>query len=268
MIWDASPVAFTLSVGTFQWPVYWYGLLFASALLYGMVIFRYMYRREWRPVDDVYDLTLYFMAGTVIGARLGHVLLYDPIYYLTHPLKILAIREGGMASHGAAIGVLLATWLYARKRPDQPYRWILDRMGLSVPISGFLIRIGNFFNSEILGKPTDMPWGVVFSRIDGIPRHPVQLYESLSYFVIFVILFRFYLKRGANPPPGYLLGWFFTLTFGVRFVLEYFKVEQASFETALSLTMGQWLSIPAVLLGLILLRLAQRSDRQGIGQTP
>lgn len=258
MIWDVSPVAFTLSLNAFQWPVHWYGLLFASALIYGMVIFRYLYRKEGRAADDVYDLTLFFIAGTVIGARLGHVLFYNPGFYLTHPWKILAVWEGGLASHGAAIGVLVSTWLYSRGKPDQSYLWILDRMGLSVPISGFLIRIGNFFNSEILGTPTDVPWAVVFSRIDLLPRHPVQLYESLCYFLIFLLQFRYYLRHNAAPPPGSLLGRFFILTFGIRFVVEFFKVEQAAFETGWPLSMGQWLSIPAVAVGAYLVWRSRR----------
>lgn len=264
MIWDISPIAFKFQIFDFKVQVHWYGLFFASALAYGILIFRYIYPKEGKPKEDVYDMMLYFMAGTVIGARLGHVLFYNPVFYLTHPLKILAVWEGGLASHGAMLGILTSTWLYTRSKTDQSYLWLLDRMGMTVPISGVLIRIGNFFNSEILGLPTDMPWGVVFARIDSIPRHPVQLYESFCYLLIFFIQLKFYFKHSTMPPPGQLLGRFFIMTFGIRFFLEFFKTEQAAFADGWFLTMGQLLSIPAVGLGILILYLSKRFAMFGI----
>jgi prolipoprotein diacylglyceryl transferase len=190
------------------------------------------------------------MAGTLLGARLGHVLFYDPGYYLNHPLEILYLWEGGLASHGAVLGILLAIFLYSRFRPDESFLWICDRVGMAVPFSGCLIRLGNFFNSEILGTPSDVPWAVVFARVDAIPRHPVQLYESLSYLLVFIAQYHFFKRNHGQPPLGELFGRFFVGVFGVRFVLEFFKEEQASFALGGILTMGQWLSIPAVAAGL------------------
>lgn len=254
MLWNSSPIAFTLSWGSLQWPVYWYGLLFAGAFIYGILFFQYVFRREGLPPDDVYDLALYFMFGTVIGARLGHTLLYDPAFYLSQPWQILKIWQGGMASHGALIGILLAVYLYARKIKTRSFLWFADRIGMAVPISGVLIRFGNFMNSEILGNPTDVPWAVVFARVDLIPRHPVQLYESFCYLLVFLMLFHDYRHRLSNKPDGWLLGRSLILIFSARFVLEAFKEGQAVFESGWPLTMGQLLSIPAVLAGLYLSR--------------
>lgn len=254
MLWDATPIAFTLSWGGFQWPVHWYGLMFAGAFAYGILFFQYLYRREGRPPDEVHDLALYFMIGTVLGARLGHVLLYDPVFYLSHPGEILKVWQGGMASHGALVGILAGIYLYSLTAKGISFLWIADRIGMAVPIAGVLIRIGNFINSEILGRPTDMPWGVVFARVNMVPRHPVQLYESLCYLLIFLILFRDYRRKLDRLPQGWLLGRSLVLIFSARFVLEAFKEGQAVFESGWPLTMGQLLSIPAVLAGLYLTR--------------
>ena len=254
MIWDISPVAFAFSLGGHPISIRWYGLFFASTFVYGILFFRYMFGREGRQKDDVYDLALYVIGGTVVGARLGHVLLYNPHYYLSHPIKIFAVWEGGLASHGAVIGILASVWLYSRQATGQTFLWVCDRIGLAVPLSGCLIRIGNFFNSEILGTPTGLPWGVVFARVDPLPRHPVQLYEAFCYLVAFLLQFRYYLNCGGNAgPEGYLFGRFFIFIFGTRFFMEFFKEEQTLYETGSALNMGQWLSIPAVLLGFYLL---------------
>lgn len=258
MNWNISPIAFTIQLGSWTLPVHWYGLLFASTFVYGMLMFRYVYRQEGRPPDQVYDLVLTVIAGTVLGARLGHVLFYNPGYYFAQPWKILAVWEGGLASHGAVVGILLAVWLYSRIRVDQPFLWICDRIGMSVPLSGCLIRIGNFLNSEILGTPSTLPWAVTFVRVDAVPRHPVQLYEALAYLLLFVIQFRFYRRYRDACPPGHLFGSFFVGVFGVRFLLEFFKEGQASFEAGWTITMGQWLSLPAIAVGGLLLIHARR----------
>ena len=147
------------------------------------------------------------MVGTIAGARLGHCLFYDPAYYLTNPLKILMVWEGGLASHGGAIGILTALFLYSRKRPDQPYLWLLDRMAIVIALAGLFIRVGNFFNSEILGIPADVPWAIIFDRIDSLPRHPAQLYEAIAYGSIFVGLYRLYGKLSARTASGKLPNW-------------------------------------------------------------
>lgn len=265
MIWDISPIAFSLGWNGHYWPVHWYGLFFASTFLYGTLACRYLYRQAGQPEDDVYDLVVTVIAGTVLGARLGHVLLYDPVYYLTHPWKILMVWEGGLASHGAVIGILVSVWLYARVRPQQSFLWVCDRIGLLVPLSGFLIRLGNFFNSEILGTPTDLPWGVVFARIDPIPRHPVQLYEAGCYLLAFIVQVSYYRTHRDALPLGNLFGRFFVLIFGARFFMEFFKEGQAAFESGWTVTVGQWLSVPAVLVGLYLIRRSRRGFSEGHG---
>jgi prolipoprotein diacylglyceryl transferase len=259
MIWDIDPIAFHIVLGSHRWPVHWYGLFFASTFVYGTLMFRWLYAQAGKPDDHVYDLVMAVIAGTLIGARLGHTLIYNPGYYLSHPWKILFVWEGGLASHGAVIGILLAVWLYARWRPDQSFLWICDRIGMAVPLSGFLIRTGNFFNSEILGIPSDAPWAVVFSRVDQIPRHPVQLYEALGYLLVFALQFRYYLKHRDDLPLGNLFGRFFAFVFGVRFLAEFFKEGQAAYEAGWALTMGQLLSLPAVLVGVGLIAWSNRA---------
>jgi len=266
MIWDISPIALTLFFGEYHFNIRWYGLFFASTFAYGILIFRYMFRREGRPPDDAYDLALFVIVGTVLGARLGHVLFYNPGYYLSHPWKILAVWEGGLASHGAVAGILTGVWLYSRQAANQSFLYVCDRIGMAVPFSGFLIRTGNFFNSEILGKPADVPWAVVFSRVDNIPRHPVQLYEAFCYLLIFLFQLRYYLKRGDAGPAGYLFGRFFICIFGTRFFMEFFKEEQAAFADGWILTMGQWLSLPAVAVGVGLVWRALKTEKAGFGR--
>lgn len=252
--WNVDPTLFRLGGLAPRW----YGLLFASGFLIGFYMMRHVFQREDRPETDLDVLLLYLLGGTIIGARLGHILFYAPGYYLTRPLEIIAIWEGGLASHGGLIGVPLAIWLYCRQREDQPFLWLLDRLAAPVALTGSFIRLGNLFNSEILGRPSDLPWAFVFERIDQTARHPVQLYESLSYLLIFGLLWTLYRKWGADTPRGLLIGLFFALVFGVRIVLETFKVEQAHFEMALPLSMGQLLSLPAVAVGLWLVWRALR----------
>lgn len=263
MHWNWPPVAFYLSFGGWHWPVYWYGLFFASTFMYGIAFFRTIYRLEGRRPDDVYDLALAVIGGTLVGARLGHVLFYAPDYYLSHPWKILALHEGGLASHGAVIGILVAVWLYSRAKRDQGFLWLCDRIGMAVPLSGCLIRVGNFFNSEIVGKPTDAPWAVIFSRVDAIPRHSVQLYEAISYLAIFVFQLIYYRRHRGEPPEGELFGRFLVLVFSARFMLEPFKESVTRLDGGWSLSMGQWLSIPGVLVGLVILCWARAISRRG-----
>lgn len=199
------------------------------------------------------------MVGTIAGARLGHCLFYDPAYYLTHPLKILMVWEGGLASHGGAIGILAALLLYSRKRPEQPYLWLLDRMVIAIALAGLFIRLGNFFNSEILGIPTDVPWAIIFDRIDSSPRHPAQLYEAVAYGSIFVGLYRLHHKLGAKTPTGLLFGLFLTSVFGFRFFIEFVKERQAAYGLDLPLSVGQLLSIPLFIAGIILLTRALKT---------
>jgi phosphatidylglycerol:prolipoprotein diacylglycerol transferase len=247
--------------------VRWYGLLFMTAFLMGFWLMGRVYKREQRSLEDLDRLLMVTMAGTVIGARLGHCLFYDPMWYLTHPLSILYVWKGGLASHGAAVGIILSTWLFSRKRPDQPLLWLLDRVVVVVALSGLLIRLGNFFNSEILGTVADVPWAIVFDRLDPLPRHPVQLYEAISYGLIFVLLFGLLERHWKRMIPGQLLGLFLILVFGVRFVLEFFKTQQTDFILPGPLAMGQWLSIPAVAAGFWLLWRARRIASEPFNST-
>ena len=177
MTWNIDPIIFKFWVLEIRY----YGILFALGFLFGYLFFKRMYRLEGKPQEDL-DFGLYLtMIGTIVGARLGHCLFYEPEVYLNDPLRIFNITEGGLASHGGAIGVLIAIMAYSRIKKDQPFMWVCDRLAYPVALVGCLIRLGNFFNSEILGKPTDFFLGVVFERYDSIPRHPSMLYESLSY---------------------------------------------------------------------------------------
>ena len=253
--WDVSPELFTL--GSFT--VRWYGLLFALSFFVGYHIFRWIFRQEGKPEEDLDRLLLFMMGGTIVGARLGHCLFYDPVYYLSNPLELFKIWQGGLASHGAVIGIFTSLYLYARRRPEQPYLWVLDRMVISIALGGFFIRLGNLFNSEILGVPTDKPWAFVFVRYDALPRHPTQLYESLAYGLIFIALFLLYRKLKAQTPHGLILGLFLSSVFAFRFLVEFTKMRQATFAEDWALSMGQWLSIPLVSLGLAFLLHSRRA---------
>ncbi len=230
----------------------WYGLLFALSFVIGYWIMDKIFRIEKRSQHDLEALTITMIIGTVLGARVGHCLFYDPVYYLSNPLLILKVWEGGLASHGAAIGILLALWYYVKKRPKYTFLWVIDRVVIVVALSGFLIRLGNFFNSEILGSQTDVAWAVVFTRIDNIPRHAAQLYEAVTYLAIFIYLYYSYMKLNAGAAAGRIFGQFLVFVFGARFIVEFFKEVQSPFEKGLPLDMGQILSIPFIIAGIYL----------------
>ena len=246
-----------------------YGILFALSFILGYNIMRSIYRREDKPQSDLETLLTYMMVGTIAGARIGHCLFYDPAYYLSNPLEILMVWKGGLASHGGAIGILTALYIYSSHRPKQPYLWLLDRMVITIALAGLFIRLGNFFNSEILGLPTEVPWAVIFDRIDSLPRHPAQLYESIAYGTIFVGLYRIYNKLGNRTPAGFIFGLFLTSVFGFRFFIEFVKERQASYGIDLVLSVGQILSIPLILTGIYLLvrSLKNRIAASSIGAT-
>lgn len=260
IVWDVSPVMFSFPgwlplIGGHE--VRWYGLLFALSFVFGYVIMQKVFQRE-KIGNDVLDrLSTYMLIATVLGARLGHCLFYEPSYYLAHPVEILKVWEGGLASHGAAIGIILALYFFARKE-QKPFIWILDRIVIVVALSGFLIRTGNLMNSEIYGHATTMPWGFYFVRdhnpeMRTDPRHPTQIYEALVYLATFFFLLWCYFKREiGEKQPGFLFGWFLILVFGSRFFVEFLKEPQVGFEETMTLNMGQWLSLPFVLAGLII----------------
>jgi prolipoprotein diacylglyceryl transferase len=244
IIWNIDPIL--IDIGFLK--IRWYGVMFASAFLFGYSMMQWIYQREGKNVEDLDRMLWYMAIGIVVGARLGHTLIYDPGYYLANPLKILAIWEGGLASHGGILGIILAMYLYKRGTDDS-YLWLLDRIAFPCTMSGCFIRIGNFFNSEILGTVTDRPWGVIFARVDDLPRHPVQLYEAFCYALIFFFLLAVYKKTYDKPIKGLLFGLVIFLVFVVRILLEFFKTEQAMYDTGLPLTAGQLLSFPFLLVG-------------------
>jgi prolipoprotein diacylglyceryl transferase len=347
IVWDPNKEIFRLPF--IDHPIVWYGLLFAMGFIIGQQIMFHIFMAEKKPKQDVETLTLYMVIATVIGARLGHCLFYDPLTYLQNPLDILKIWEGGLASHGAAIGILTGIYVYSRKKPGQSYLWVVDRVVIIVALAGAFIRFGNFVNSEIVGLPTNSSNGVVFARVleealetdqfiknaetmkasakmdsldmtapvllrlefnavmgqeevngyvqnrlqnilnnlslrpephfknspeeplayrlvpsagkglmaevlvDSIPRHPAQLYESISSLLLFFFLFYLWSRKKAETPEGLIFSLFLIILFGLRFVYEFFKENQEAFEDDIPLNMGQWLSIPLIIAGIILI---------------
>ncbi|MCD0464523.1 prolipoprotein diacylglyceryl transferase [Flavobacterium sp. ENC] len=257
--WNVDPVIFMIA----DFPLKYYGALFASGLLLGYYIVRNIYKKENLSLDNFDNLLVYVIVGTILGARLGHCLFYEPDYFFKHPIEILLPIQNisgvykfvgfkGLASHGGTIGVLIAITLYCKKYKVN-FLWLLDRMAIGVPVTAAFIRLGNFMNSEIYGKPTNGNWGVVFQRDDLIPRHPTQLYEAFSYLLIFVILFWMYKSEKIKQANGLLFGSFLTLLFLARFLIEFSKENQESFENTMLINMGQILSIPFILIGLTLI---------------
>lgn len=375
IVWDPDPELFSV----FGISVRWYGLLFALGFLLGQQIMFFMYRKEGKPVQDVETLTIFMVVATIVGARLGHVFFYEPDKYLSDPIEILNIRGGGLASHGAAIGILTAIYLYVnylirfhngkpevkkRKRPGQSYMWVVDKVVIVTAFIGTLIRIGNFMNSEIVGEPTGTEYGVVYGHwledaakyygrgavtsaetykakssglvesyeapvrlelefqrgvdttqasafiqnslktalvngpraerffdqpadapipynlyqrsgivtaevfVNGIPRHPTQLYEATSYLFIFFLLYLIWYRKKENTPEGLLFGVFLITLWSFRFLWEFLKEEQVAFEEGMTLNMGQWLSIPLILAGVVILVYSLRKKSTHKQNTP
>ena len=260
-VWDVHPTLFT--IGPVE--VRYYGLMWALGFIISAYIISNIMKREGYPEKTFDSFFWYALLSTVIGSRLGHCLFYAPGYFLTHPIEILYIHQGGMASHGAAVGLLIGLWLFSKKN-KLPYIWSLDRIGILVAVSGTLVRIGNFMNSEIFGRPTSLPWGVEFvmssewnALYKGLPCHPTQLYEALAYLIIFVVMvWLYYRKDLARRRPGAMFGIFLIALFGVRFLIEFIKNPQEDFEVGMILNMGQLLSIPFIIAGCVLLYRAYR----------
>ncbi|MGE0172208.1 MAG: prolipoprotein diacylglyceryl transferase [Oligoflexales bacterium] len=250
--WNFDPEIFRLQLGSFTLAPRYYGLMFAMGFLIGYQLLEKVYRKEGKNIESLSSLLGHMLVGTIVGARLGHCLFYEPGYYLSHPLEILAIWKGGLASHGGTLGILISVYFYTRKHRDQPYIWVADRLAPAIALTAAFIRIGNFFNSEIIGKPATVPWAVIFERIDAVPRHPAMLYESLSYLILFVITSLQYWKFNAARTPGRIIGFFFMWVFGSRILIEFVKENQVDFENAMALNMGQLLSIPFVIAGYLL----------------
>jgi phosphatidylglycerol---prolipoprotein diacylglyceryl transferase len=257
--WNFDPTFF--SVGPLQ--LRWYGLIWAAAFLLGQQFVSVIYRREGRENRESDYLFIAALFGTIIGARLAHCLIYEPAFYLAHPIAILKVWEGGLASHGGAVGMLLALWFCARRFSVPSYLWLLDRVAIPAALGAALVRLANFLGSEIVGRPTSGTWGVIFDAVDQVPRHPVQLYEASAYLIMFALLLVIYLRRGARTPHGLLSGIFLAGVFTARFILEFFKAPQAAYEANFAITVGQWLSVPFVLGGLYLWWYSIRATRSG-----
>ena len=276
--WNVDPVAFSL--GPLQ--VRWYGICWAVGFLLGYILMSKVYKHEKMPEWSMDSLLLYMLVSTVIGARLGHCLFYEPEYYLSHPVEILKIWEGGLASHGGAIGILIGLWLYVRKfnkstkkqkgeKQHITYLWMLDRIVIPVCLVGALIRLGNVFNSEIYGTPTTLPWGFVFVRgneqffgADGelLPCHPTGLYEAFFCLVAMGLLLWMYYKHDmGDKRPGLMFGTFLVIIFGSRIAIEFLKNVQVAFENNMILDMGQWLSVPFVVVGIVMIVRSFRYSR-------
>ncbi|HQQ93567.1 MAG TPA: prolipoprotein diacylglyceryl transferase [Bacteroidia bacterium] len=270
--WNPSPEIFTIP--GIDWPVRWYGLMWALSFIASHFIMNRVYKTEGRSDKALDTLTLYIILGTILGARLGHCLFYGPWFdeydttgrlinegYLSHPLNILKVYEGGLASHGGAIGIILAMILYCRKEKENML-WLFDRMVIVVPLAGMCIRIGNLINSEIIGRVTDVPWAFIFSSEDDLPRHPAQLYEAVYCLFLFVFMYWFWKNKRQAFGPGFQFGLFCVLLFVERFVDEFFKENQVGFEGSLPINMGQILSIPFIALGIYMMWRSFRIKRE------
>lgn len=237
--------------------VRYYGVLFMTGFVIGFYMFVWFFKREKMPVSLLDSLLLLLIFCTVIGSRLGHVIFYQPEYYIADPLKILKVWEGGLASHGGTIAIMIGIWWYVRKygkKYNFDYLWLLDRLAIATAFAAMFIRLGNLMNSEIYGHQTDVPWGFVFAQAgETFPKHPTQLYEALSYLATGIILLVLYKYANKKIYRGLLLGIFFIGIFLSRFVIEFVKEDQVGFEQGMVLNMGQLLSIPFVLIGIYLI---------------
>lgn len=260
VVWDVNPYIFYLPDFLGGRPIAWYGLLWAMVFIVGYYIMKKIYKKESLGDDQLDKLLMYMLIFTIVGARLGHCLFYEPAYYFANPIKFLYVWEGGLASHGGAIGILIGLYIYSKKI-EKPYLWILDRIVVPTAIGGAFIRTGNLMNSEIYGQETSLPWGFKFVRdypvgmpLEDIPAcHPTQIYEALFCVMVFVYLMYAYFKQDmANRRPGFMFGIFLIVVFGSRILIEFIKNHQVAFEDNMILDMGQWLSIPFVIAGIYL----------------
>lgn len=261
--WNVDPVMF--NIGSFGLRYYSLGFLLAFTL--GYYLMWRMYKMEKVNTNYMESFVIYMFFATLIGARLGHCLFYEPDTFLTseHWTEIFWPFDNGkftgfqgLASHGAAIGILVALWLYWKKYQMNGW-WILDRLVIVVALGGAFIRLGNLFNSEIYGGPTELPWGFVFEqRGETVAKHPTQIYESFSYFVIFGVSLWYYLRKKGTFRTGTIFGWWLVALFGVRFLIEFVKNDQVEFEADMVLNMGQILSLPFIIGGLVIAWLAHK----------
>lgn len=256
IIWDPATAPF--SIGNFE--VRYYSLCWVIGLGLGYFIMQHLYKKQKVSETLFEPLFMYCFIGIVLGARLGHCLFYEPEYYLNHfwemllPIKETAngwrfIGYQGLASHGGTIGIILALICYSRKT-KLSLMWIFDNISITTPIVAAFIRIGNFMNSEILGRATDSPFGIIFAQVDNVPRHPAQLYEAIAYLLIFIGGWLLYKKFPKRVGTGFYFGYCLATIFTFRFFVEFIKEVQVDFEQGMTLDMGQWLSIPFMIIGI------------------
>ena len=269
--WTTDPILF--EIGSFQ--LRWYSLMFLIRFLGGYKIVEKIFKHEGAPESWLSSLLIYVMLGTIIGARLGHVFFYEWDQYSQNPIEIFKVWEGGLASHGGTIGVMIAVYLFSRFKAHRNVIWTLDRLAVAVAMVAGLIRLGNLFNHEIYGHATDASWAFRFIHnihawqagaqpIFTAPSHPTQLYEALCYFALFGVLMWLYWRKNAQERQGLLLGIFFVWVFGSRFIIEFVKNNQVAFEETMTLNMGQWLSVPFILIGIALIIYAMKRPRIAI----
>lgn len=265
ILWE--PDGIIIDLGFYQ--LRWYSLLFATGFIVSYILLKRYFKAAGLEEKKLEKLTVYTVVATVIGARLGHCLFYDFDYYSEHIAEIfLPFRfqpefaftgYQGLASHGGTLAVFAAVVLYTRVYQVN-LLWLLDKLAIVAALgAGVFIRLGNLMNSEIIGKPADVPWAFVFSRVDQLPRHPGQLYEAISYFLIFLILYQ--LDKKGNRQSGFVFGVFLVLLFAARFVIEFFKADQSAFEQGMTLNMGQLLSLPLILAGAVVIFIRRRSAK-------
>lgn len=251
--WNVNPEIFSLG----PLSVRWYGLMFAISFILGYNIVEKQFKHEKENLKWLDNLLMYIVVGTIVGARLGHVFFYGWDYYSQHPAEIFMVWKGGLASHGGAFGVFIMLWLFSRKYTKRSVFWVIDRVVIPTALAAMFIRLGNLFNSEIYGFQTSLPWGFIFERNgETVAKHPTQIYEALAYLLTFILMQWFYWKTNVKSKTGFLTGVFFMLVFIARFFIEFIKEDQEAFEATMALNMGQWLSIPFVLGGILLVILA------------
>lgn len=255
--WNPDPEI----INIFGISIRYYGLLFVSGLILSVYFLGWIYKRENLPSENLEKLTIYGAIGILAGARLGHCLFYEPSYYLSHPIEmILPITfppDGGvqftgyqgLASHGGALGLLIALYFYSRKT-KHPMIDTIDLIAVVAALASGFIRLANFMNSEIIGMPTTKPWGIIFERVDIIPRHPAQLYEAISYFLIFALMILLYKTQREKLKNGFFFGLVLILIFTARFIIEFVKENQVGFEDRMTFNMGQLLSLPYIFVGI------------------
>lgn len=263
IVWNADPVIF--SIGSVA--IRWYGMAFAVGFLIGYWIMSRMFRHEGAPESWLGILLLYVVIGTIVGARLGHVFFYQWDYYSQHPVEIFKTWEGGLASHGGTIALIIAVFIYSWAVTKKPASWTFDKLVIPIALVAAMIRMANLMNSEIYGGPTDLPWGFIFVRNgETVPAHPTQIYEALCYFLLFLLLMWMYWKKNAEERPWLITGIFFIGIFLPRFLIEYVKNVQVRSEYEMietyGMNIGQMLSIPFVIIGVVLVIIALSRPRQ------